>query len=261
MAGTAEDPVRIGPFARIISVHWDVLTHLCFYVTVSAAFQDNTSPVPLPPIPPTPDRPTIPDADWQLAWYDVPSDHFAGVQYVGTFTLALDYVGGSQPHDARVRRSSGHGGWVGVDTAKVEIPGGLPDMADTLTWGAQDKLVNPFYGTPSQGWQMTPGGAGDGKHVPDQPSLSFDSDPSPTLRLALNAVYTESPYWASGPHLSISFGANTSAADEIVDKTFGGSGLVATYQNKTFHAVATALDEPNGRLWVLCERSPSDDPS
>ncbi|MER8746001.1 hypothetical protein NKH54_23375 [Mesorhizobium sp. M1004] len=32
-----------------------------------------------------------------------------------------------------------------------------------------------------------------------------------------------------------------------------------TYQNKTFHAVATALDEPNDRLWVLCERSPDDD--
>lgn len=51
MPGSAGDPVRIGPFARIVSVGWDPLKYLAFYVVVGDDFQDNTSPVPLPPDP------------------------------------------------------------------------------------------------------------------------------------------------------------------------------------------------------------------
>lgn len=185
-----------------------------------------------------------------------------GTLNVGSKTLSCDYIGGALPHGARVRRSSGHGGWLGIDTAEVEIPSGLPDMADAIVYDAQEKLVNAYYGVPPSVWMMNPGGGGSGNHVPDEPSLPFDSDVSPAFRISLNAVYTEAPYWADGPFLSISFGAYTSATDTIVDKTFGGDGLMVIYKKKAFRAVATALHDLGGfstRLWVLCERSPGDD--
>lgn len=260
MPGSAASPVVLDPFRTITEVGWNVVTHIAISVTAGQDFQDGTVAVPLPPDPGLGSRPVIPEADWYNTWRIVPADYANDVQFVGTYTHSLDYGSGPQPQSAYIWRKFDAQWWQVSPSGVAQ----LPDITASGSYDAQTELTNPSYGFPPQGkWQMSPGGEGDGKHVPGEPSLLFASDTAPVWKYALNAIWTESPYWASGPSFSVGFGGYTAAQEKVlIDKVLPAGNVIARYKGQAFRGCATALQVLGGGsevLWILCKRSPADD--
>ncbi|MGR9317279.1 hypothetical protein ACU8LZ_12610 [Rhizobium leguminosarum] len=253
MPGSAGNPVVLDPFRTIIEVGWDNVTHVAFYIEASPGFEDDSSQA-YPPIPE--DLPIIPDGDWDTTWSQVHNN-------IGTLTQSVGYIGSGGPHAPSVYRTNA--GWQAVDASDIPIDGGLPAFSQSETYGVLDHFWNVFFGNLYDDfWKTTAGGSGGGLTVPGEPGIAFDSDTSPHAYLNHNALYSEAPYWAMGPGSAIAFGAYSAAQETvIIDKAYPAGDILLRYKTRAFRACATAFHDPGGslakRLWILFQRSPSDD--
>jgi len=251
MPGSADNPVILDPFRTIIEVGWNNATHVAFYIEAAPGFVNDSSQA-YPPIPE--DLPVIPTGDWATIWKQV-------INNIGTLTQSVGYVGSGGPHGPYVYRANE---WHAVDVSDIPIDGGLPDFSQSVTYGVLDHFWNEFFGDLYEDfWKMTSGGSGGGLAIPGDPSITFDSDTSPHAYLNHNALYTETPYWAEGPGSSIDFGAYSAAHETvIIDQAYPAGDIVVRYKTRAYRACATAFQDPGAgtkRLWILCQRSPSDD--
>lgn len=275
MPGTAEDPVRIGPFKRLKEVHWNTIKYIairCIHRALYSGVETGSSGS-VPAFDPDTDIP-IPAVDWEQTFIVWSGSDGAPTERISESSYDIQQFEGTRYFfDAYGMRSTEGADWGGLDAEEVEvegIPSAVFTFIATITSGEGHPLDNPVF--PADGlfsggaWDYTAGGVPDVK-IPGTfgvtPGTYFDEAPSADFVIGNNAVWDESFYWGNQtPGPLIGYGAYTSASPtELYRKAWDSAGIVATFRGKAFRGVA--MHHPDGDvangLWVLLERSPADD--
>lgn len=246
MSGNAEDPARIGPFKKIIEVHWGKVTHVAFSIVMAVTADDNTTNSP-PPDPGPSGRLHVTLDDFHnvyvlFGWTD------------GTFNHDYDYLVTTQPTNWQILRGET---WSGPSLDDVEIPGGLPPFSG-------GGVLGPFQsgGPDNILWALTPDGSSSDIKVPGNPLVTFDWDTHPLFRYRHTIVATDGPVWIDTTDLSVNYAAPAAPGiDDLFSDSYPAPELV-TYKNKAFRLCATAgIPSSIVTLWLLYARSPDDDPT
>ncbi|TPJ34263.1 hypothetical protein [Mesorhizobium sp. B2-6-5] len=269
MPGSIANPVMIGPWHRIVSVHWNSIRYIalrCIWRTLYAG-QLVSSSGSVPAFDPASDV-EIPAADWLQTYIVFATDEGAATVEVHETSYELEQFGTRYFSAAYAMREGS--GWGPLEEAEVDasgIPHAEFTFVETITTGEGHTLFNVvFPDADPNGWQTSAGGRPD-IEIPEavgvSPGQHFDKAPSADWVISHNAVYTQSFYWGhQTPGPLIGYGAYASPqTTEFYRKTWNAADIVTVYKGKAFRGVAINFDDNVGGLWVLCERSKSDDPS
>ncbi|RVD13021.1 MAG: hypothetical protein EOS73_26290 [Mesorhizobium sp.] len=259
--GSKAKPVALDPFQQIVEVHWHRLTHIAFTVHVKSSV-------------------TVvnPGQEYTDEFYETITALEDLIDYLGTTEMAY---GTPQP-------VSTFQGWNGHAWGPIADPTvtGLPDISGSAAsygaWaykGAKSTDVPPtFLDIPRAKWDAV-GGAGTGLFLPDNNTAEFKQG-TPSIHLEMQEITGAPHFEAIGstypdpPNPATLFYAapfNRDATTPTASMDFAVDGLVAVLDGKAFRAMASASvttmePEPSilvagSVLWVLCERSPDDDPT
>jgi hypothetical protein len=245
MAGTEANPVRLDPWQNIVEVGWNTITHVAFYVTGSADVTPGPGDSP-PPDPGLGNRLELTAEEYDM-WANDPD---------GGYSVSWDYASGDPQGESIFRRN---GDWESADLEEWEQCA-LPAFGGGATAGPYQ-----FTGSFDVFWDVPGGGGANDKNVPGQPGIPFDGSTSPMLVGESSHVFSGDPEWVETfDPLQHKYAAPfADGPADVFRATFSADGIVIIYKNKAYRAIATADHEPtpnNRRLWVLCERSPEDDP-
>lgn len=258
--GSVARPVDLGPFSRIVEVHWTGLTHIAFKVNVKSSV-------------------TVIN----------PGMHYDGspVEEINGLVDAIDYLGTSELVYGTPNSVSTFQGWNGHAWGPVADPEvtGLPDISGSATsWGAWEyrgshstAIPPAFADVPRARWDDV-SGDGTGLNVPDVGGPEFKATGAASVHLEAQE-FTGDPHFEGfegfGPpwdDTNTFFAApyNHGAITPISPLGFDISGIVAVLDGKAFRAMAAAsitvmdpvdpLLVQGSVLWVLCARSKPDDP-
>ncbi|TJW52875.1 MAG: hypothetical protein E5X65_18280 [Mesorhizobium sp.] len=256
--GSLAKPVPIGPFRRIVNVHWKQLTHIAFKVNVKSSVSV-----------------VNPGVEWAGEFYETITALEDDIDYLGTSEL----VYGNEPVNT-------FQGWNGHAWGPIADPtiGGLPGLSGSAaSYGAWEytafkDIADPptLADVPRAKWDDV-SGAGTGLFIPDINTAEFKTGAA-GIHLEASA-FTGDPRFEGiglpwpGPPSFIFWAApfNHGATTPIAPLAFDISNIVAVLDGKAFRAMASASvttmePEPSilvagSVLWVLCERSPDDDPT
>ncbi|RWF44305.1 MAG: hypothetical protein EOS65_02705 [Mesorhizobium sp.] len=256
--GSVAHPVNLGPFRRIVNVHWSGLTHIAFQVHVKSSVTI-----------------TNPGVEWAGEFYESITALEDAIDYLGSSEL----VYASQP-------ASTFEGWNGRAWGPLtEDPtvDGFPDLSGSAAtysaWeyrGAKSIAIPPLFNDVPRAEWAAASGDGTGIFVPDVDGPEFKQG-SANIHLNAEAI-TGSPRWVGiglpfpGPPDFIFWAAPYSHSTTPIGSTgFAIDDFVVTYKGKAFRGIASApvtVMEPSPSyyvqssvLWVLCARSTADDPT
>ncbi|RWO83179.1 MAG: hypothetical protein EOS18_06195 [Mesorhizobium sp.] len=253
--GGPNPPVQLDPFQNIVNVHWNTMTHVAFKVNVRSSVTVAFDPV-----------------EWAGEPYVTP------ITGTSIYLTAADLVYGSSP-------TSTFSGWNGQAWQFIgEDPAvdGLPDLSGASTsygaweyYGAKSIEDPPvFLDIPRAEWDAA-SGAGTGLVIPS--GTEEFREGAVTIYLNGNPITGEPEFQAvglpyPGPPDFIVWAANYSLATTPIAPTgFSIADIVVVVDGKAFRAYASAavttmepdpsLQIAGSELWVLCQRSPDDDPT
>lgn len=251
--GSLARPVQQDPFQQIINVHWNTLTHIAFKVNVHS----NVTVV-------------NPGVEYSGEFYESITALEDAIDYLGTSELVYS----SQP-------ASTFEGWNGRAWGPVADPtiSGFPDLSGSAAsygaWEYTGSDSSPLVADyPRAKWDDV-GGAGTGIFIPDNDTAEFKQG-SVSVHLEAQEITGEPrfegiglPY--PGPPDIVFWAAPFSlATTPISPLSFAIDDFVAILDGKAFRAMAAASlssvdpESPvlvSSTLWVLCARSPADDPT
>lgn len=249
--GSREHPVNLGPFRRIVNVHWrDRFSHLAFAVQLKYDSSD-TRFHSLPP----PDSGTFPP----------PPDYYGGEGFAST---AFRYLGGAGPA-ATLTAGFSNNSWIGVDFDAAGMPSNpvSPFWFNRTNFTEDDRAI--ALGIDQQWHWVEPAGEEIDIPVPFHPGLKFKAGPA---SLEMYGPYytgekfayqvTGDPVWlwqAAGPtSLSLGVFPPPEVQVEYKDEIFTMIGARVT-QSVALDAVRmprdSATPSDSGTLWVLLERN------
>ncbi|MES0127920.1 hypothetical protein [Mesorhizobium sp. M0029] len=244
MAGTAEDPVKIGPWKRIISVHWGN-RYFAIQVRLVGNFL-GYDPVPCSPHVQTIDLNT--DGPW--------NGNGLKTYYGGYYPDAFEPV--SDEDKIQGALAYGGGAWRNLNWGDYGVSS-LPDWPND---GGQTGFANWSFASPADGsLPYLRAGSGLGTPidipVPGEPSLRFDEGLDVAMVSKVDTftggqVCTE---LFLNPGVFTLYALRTTDSSSEVEMTYPASAIAITYHGKTYEAAATKLISTQ-RLWILCERSP-----
>ncbi|TIM09127.1 hypothetical protein [Mesorhizobium sp.] len=256
--GSLARPVQLDPFQNIVNVHWNTMTHIAFKVHVKSSVSV-----------------VNPGVEWAGEFYELITGLEDDTDYLGTSEL----VYGNEPVNT-------FQGWNGHAWGPIADPtiDGLPSLSGSAasygawSYTAFKDIADPptVADVPRAKWDDA-SGAGTGLFIPDIDSTEFKTGAA-GIHLEASA-FTGDPHFEGtvtpwpGPPNEVFWAApfNHGATTPIAPLAFDISNIVAVVDGKAFRAMASAPvttmePEPSilvagSVLWVLCERSPADDPT
>lgn len=256
--GSLANPVPLDPFQNIVNVHWNTLTHIAFKVHVKSQV-------------------TIvnPGVEWAGEFYESITALEDAIDYLGSSEL----VYGTQP-------ASTFQGWNGHAWGPLlpEDPtvDGFPDLSGSAAgygaWqyrGAKSIAEPPLFAdVPRAEWDAA-SGAGTGLFVPDVGGPEF-MEGEAGIHLNAESISGEPRFegiglpWPGPPSFVFWAAPFNHFTTQIGAMGFAVGDFVAVFNGRAFRGYASApvtLMEPppsyyvqSSVLWVLCARSPDDDP-
>ncbi|MER8744186.1 hypothetical protein NKH54_13990 [Mesorhizobium sp. M1004] len=246
MPGTAEDPVRLGPFERIISVHWGNR-----YFAIQVRLVGNF--LGYDPIPCSPHVQTI-DLNTDGPWTGNGLKTYYGGYYPSAFEPVSD--------EDKIQNALiyGGGGWHGIAWGGYGVAG-LPDWPT----GGQTGFANWTYANPADG-SLPQLRAGSALATPFDIPVPLEGGPIFDEGLDVAMVSKVDTFTGGqvcteiflNPGVFTLYSLRTTDSSSEVEMTYPADSITITYHGKTYEAVATKLISTQ-RLWILCERSPSGD--
>ncbi|AZV21484.1 hypothetical protein [Mesorhizobium sp. M7A.F.Ce.TU.012.03.2.1] len=252
--GSVARPVNLGPFSRIVEVHWKQLTHIAFKVHVKSSVTVAFDPV-----------------SWTDEFYVTP------ITGTSIYLTAADLVYGTPPVSS-FQGWNGHS-WQIATPDSIPDPPALTDASSTYgAWeyyGAKSTEDPPdFADVPRAEWDAATG-TGTGLIMPG--GTAEFKEGAVTIHLNGQEI-TGTPEFQAvglpwpGPPGFVVWAADFSlSTTPIAPAGFSLTDIVVMVDGKAFRAHASAVEtvmepEPStlvasSALWVLCQRSPDDDPT
>lgn len=278
--GSAAHPVDLGPFSRIVEVHWSSVKYIAFPLLILRRSVVKDYPFPAQAIGET--GQTQQPVDWTV---DAEGAPIPGVGPAGQTT----YVTGFQ-YEWAATPSPGYGGFGRNKDAwgplKIDAFEGLPSLPDVRSLSPWSVLFFVSGTThtvlswwPRAEYQSVGGSALPGQNVPNNDSIPFQSAPNAVLQMR-GTQFLSGPNQGGqfdlqrSPYTDTPFNVKTGTTGPINPGTEEGidyvfetlsidiSGIRVSHKNKTYRGIGAAV-QPDadtiapvtpGVLWILCEK-------
>jgi hypothetical protein len=279
--GSVAHPVDLGPFSRIVDVHWNSGKYIAFPLLIQRRSVIKNYPFPAQAIGEV--GQTEQPVDWTV---DAEASPVPGAGPTGdtTYATGFQYEYGSNTQPAPGYGGYGKGASGNWSTLRIDEFEGLPSLPDQRALAAWSVLFFVLGTTdsvlswwPRAEYQPVVGTALDVK-VPGHDDIAFKSVSSVTLQMRgiaftggpnqggefdlQRSPYTDTPfnvkYGTTGP---VNVGTEEGIDHIFETLSVNISDIRVTRNGKTYHAIGAA-HEPNpalapinpGTLWILCEK-------